>query len=41
MDAQRTLERPHQGELLYERMFGVSYEDFAKAAEPLLADLRP
>lgn len=40
LDAQRPLRRPHQGELLYERMFGVSYEEFATAAEPLLADLR-
>lgn len=35
-DAKRVLEPPHSGRLLYERMFGFSYESFARAARPFI-----
>lgn len=39
LDPGRLLDRPHRGELLYERMFGVSYSEFVRSAEPLLREL--
>lgn len=36
IDLGRVTRRPHDGELLYERMFGVSYEEFAEGAAVLL-----
>jgi N-acetylglucosamine malate deacetylase 1 len=38
-DAARLSERPHSGELLYERMFGFRYADFARDIRPLVERL--
>jgi len=35
LNAGRVMVRPHDGELLYERMFGTSYEQFSDAIAPL------
>ena len=40
LDPPRVLKRPHQGELLYERLFGMEYSEFTRAVEPLRATLR-
>jgi LmbE family N-acetylglucosaminyl deacetylase len=40
LDPPRVGERPHAGRLLYERMFGVPYEDVRAAADAFL-NLRP
>ena len=34
---ERVAERPHAGELLYERMFGITYERFAALARPYVS----
>jgi LmbE family N-acetylglucosaminyl deacetylase len=36
-DLARLARRPHDGELLYERLFGMRYEAFARAVAPLLS----
>ncbi len=38
-DVARVLERPHPGELLYERMFGTSYEEFEEKATWLRTEI--
>lgn len=35
-DPQRVFERPHEGRLLYERLFGMRYEDMREHLAPLL-----
>jgi LmbE family N-acetylglucosaminyl deacetylase len=37
-DASKLAQRPHDGELLYERMFGTSYEAFAERVAGVLPD---
>ena len=37
IDPARVTVRPHSGRLLYERMFGVRYEDFSAATAPFIA----
>ncbi|MEH6678063.1 hypothetical protein [Phenylobacterium sp.] len=42
LDPARLAERPHDGDLLYERRFGVAYAEVAEAVKALLArELRP
>ncbi|MDO8410628.1 MAG: PIG-L family deacetylase [Phenylobacterium sp.] len=42
LDPARLAERPHAGDLLYERRFGVAYSDVAAAVKTLLArEFRP
>lgn len=42
LDPARLAERPHEGDLLYERRFGVAYAEVAEAVKALLArELRP
>ena len=35
LDPAQILERPHPGPLLYERLFGIAYEEFTRALGPL------
>jgi len=39
LDPKRVHERPHVGPLLYERMYGVAYEDVRRAGETFLESL--
>ncbi|MBV8518614.1 MAG: PIG-L family deacetylase [Acidobacteria bacterium] len=39
VDVARLTQKPHEGKLFYERRFGVSWESFARASAPFVAQL--